>query len=78
LVKAGQQALQDSQKGAAAAGGAGRRQQASRVRLAAAHYVIGLGYLGLDELEKAKEEISLALKTSPDHLGARTALAALK
>ena len=78
LVKAGQQALQEPQQGAAAPAGVGRRQQSPRIRLAAAHFVTGLGYLGLNEREKAKQELTMALQTNPDHLGARTALAALK
>ncbi len=52
-------------------------QQAQRFRLATAHYIAGLGHLGLDEKEKAKEEMARAIEVSPDHLGARTALAEL-
>jgi len=78
LVKSGQQALQESSPGAASTTGSGRRQQPPRARLAAAHYLVGLGYLGLNDKEKAKEELTQALETSPDLLGARTALAALK
>lgn len=50
-------------------------QQSQRGRLALAHYVGGLGYLGLGEKAKAKEEMTEALKASPDHLGARSTLA---
>jgi tetratricopeptide (TPR) repeat protein len=78
LVKSGQQALQEPQAGIATAAGLARRQQSPRTRLAMAHYLIGLGYLGLNDKEKAKEELTRALETSPDLLGARTALAALK
>ena len=53
-------------------------QQSQRDRLALAHYVGGLGYLGLGDKAKAKEEMGEALKASPDHLGARTALAKLE
>ena len=38
------------------------------------HYVAGLGHLGLGENDKAREEFGLAIKASPDHLGAATAL----
>jgi tetratricopeptide (TPR) repeat protein len=78
LVKSGQHALQEPPAGTATAAGLARRQQSPRVRLAMAHYLIGLGCLGLNDKEKAKEELTRALETSPDLLGARTALAALK
>jgi hypothetical protein len=45
-----------------------------RARQALAHYVAGLGHLGLGEQDKADEEFKLALQSSPDHLGAKTAL----
>ncbi len=48
-----------------------------RARTAAAHYLIGLGYLGLDDRAQAKSELSQAVQISPDLLGARVALAAL-
>ncbi len=68
LVKAGQQTL----------GEPAQRRQPVRVRKAAAHYAAALGYLGLNEKEKAAEELKRALENSPDHLGALTTLAALK
>jgi Tfp pilus assembly protein PilF len=34
----------------------------------------GLGYLGLNETEKARQEFNQALEASPDHLGAKTML----
>ncbi len=78
LVKSGQGALRESPAGTTAATGSARRQQSPRSRMATAHYVTGLGYLGLGEREKAKDELTQALRTSPDHLGARTELADLK
>jgi hypothetical protein len=39
---------------------------------------MGLGYLGLGDAAKAKAELSQAVETSPDLLGARTALRALE
>jgi tetratricopeptide (TPR) repeat protein len=48
-----------------------------RNRLATAHYAAGLGYLGLNDREKARQEMKQALQAAPDHLGARTALAGL-
>jgi tetratricopeptide (TPR) repeat protein len=78
LVKSGQQCLQESPPGTAPAAGSARRQGSPRARLAAAHYLIGLGQLGLNDREKAKAELAAALEASPDLLDARTALASLK
>jgi tetratricopeptide (TPR) repeat protein len=52
-------------------------QQSQRSRLANAHYMAGLGYLGLNEKDKARQEFSQALEAGPDHLGAKTMLAQL-
>ena len=49
-------------------------RQSPRSRAANAHYLIGLGYAGLGDKDKAREEFTLALQSSPDHLGAKTAL----
>ena len=38
----------------------------------------GLGYLGLNEMQKARTELTEAVQASPDLLGARTTLATLK
>jgi Tfp pilus assembly protein PilF len=43
-----------------------------------AHYTTGLGYLGLNDVAKAKSELQQSLELSPDLLGARTALADLR
>jgi len=72
LVKSGLQALQEPAGSVAATSGSGRRQS-PRARTAAAHHLAGLGYLGLNEAEKARQEFSQALAASPEHLGARTA-----
>jgi tetratricopeptide (TPR) repeat protein len=53
-------------------------QLAARDRMSTAHYIAGLGYLGLNESAKAKEAFATALQWSPDHLGARTAAGSLK
>jgi tetratricopeptide (TPR) repeat protein len=55
---------------------AGERQS-PRIRVATAHYIAGLSQLGLGEKEKAKQEFESALQSSPDHLGAKNALANL-
>jgi Tfp pilus assembly protein PilF len=57
---------------------AGRRQPSRYVRLAAAHYAAGLGYLGLGQTDKARVELKQALENSPDLLGARAELASLQ
>ena len=77
LVDSGQRALTEPAPAEAGRGGRGQ-SQSPRLRSANAHYSIGLGYLGLGDAAKAKAELSQAIQTSPDLLGARTALAALK
>jgi tetratricopeptide (TPR) repeat protein len=47
---------------------------ADRTRIADAHYLIGLGNLGLNNLDKAKQEFAQALTASPDHLAAKLAM----
>jgi Tfp pilus assembly protein PilF len=46
--------------------------------MANAHYLAGLGYLGLNDAAKAKAELTEAVQANPDLLGARTALATLR
>ena len=46
--------------------------------MANAHYLTGLGYLGLNEPSQAKAEFSQAVEISPDLVGARAALAGLE
>jgi tetratricopeptide (TPR) repeat protein len=60
------------------AGGGRGRPQSGRARTAMAHYTMGLGYLGLNERDKAKAELTQSLELSPDLLGARTALSDLQ
>jgi tetratricopeptide (TPR) repeat protein len=50
-------------------------QNSQRASLAMAHYVAGLGYLGLGETGTARNHLNEALKVSPAHVGARTSLA---
>jgi tetratricopeptide (TPR) repeat protein len=50
------------------------QRQSQRVTLASAHYLTGLGHLGLGQLEVARNQFESALDASPDHLGARMAL----
>jgi tetratricopeptide (TPR) repeat protein len=78
LVDSGQLVLKQPAPAEAGRGGRGGAGQSSRLRSANAHYMIGLGYLGLGDTAKAKAELAQAVEISPDLLGARTALAALK
>jgi tetratricopeptide (TPR) repeat protein len=75
LVQSGQSALQHP---APTAGGSTRGQDPQRILDANAHYIAGLGYLGLQNQAAAKIELREAAKLSPDLLGARTALANLQ
>jgi tetratricopeptide (TPR) repeat protein len=50
------------------------RRQSPRVNAAMAHYVAGLGYSGLNNKTKAREEFNAALTQSPDLLVAKIAL----
>jgi len=68
LVEAGQQALtsQKAQSGP---------EMTPRTRKALAHYITGLGYLGLNDQAGAKAELSQAVQTDPGLAQARVALA---
>jgi tetratricopeptide (TPR) repeat protein len=46
-------------------------RRSDRSRLADAHYVVGLGQSGLGAMADARAAFEAALRTSPDHLGAR-------
>ena len=50
------------------------RQDSGRSQVADAHYVVGLGHLGLGAASEARAAFRAALVASPDHLGARLAL----
>jgi len=78
LVDSGQLALKQPVPAEASRGGGGGARQSPHLRSANTHYMIGLGYLGLGDAAKAKAELAQAVEISPDLLGARTALAALK
>ncbi len=76
LVNSGQRMMEQQPTGFA--GGGRGRPQSARARQAMAHYTIGLGYIGLNDVAKAKAELKQSLELSPDLLGARTALAELR
>ena len=42
-------------------------QQAARTRMATAHFIAGLGYLGQNDSQKAKEAFTRTLDSCPDH-----------
>jgi tetratricopeptide (TPR) repeat protein len=48
------------------------------IQIADAHYLAGLGQLGLNNRDQARQEFSLALKTSPDHYAAMSALTEMR
>ena len=73
IIESGKAALHEG-----AAMGRGSRTLSSRARLADAHYLSGLGYLGLNDRPRAKAELSQAVEISPDLVGARIALAAMR
>lgn len=75
IVESGKAALRET---AAASGGPRGREMPARARLADAHYLIGLGYLGLGDRARAQIELSQAVKFSPDLAIARAALAAMQ
>jgi len=71
LANASSQSPPDPGSDAAPTSGARQNQ---RSRLAATHYVAGLGHLGLGEDDQAKAEFKQALEASPDHPGVSAGL----
>jgi tetratricopeptide (TPR) repeat protein len=79
LVESGKASLeQRSPAPQSGRGGRGSRSQTPRARTANAHYLAGLGYLGLNETAQAKAELRQAIEISPDLVGARVALSAIQ
>ena len=68
----------DLQKSATASDGIAIAEVSPRIREANAHYISGLGYLGLGDRATAKSELNQAVELSPDLLGARAALESLQ
>ena len=78
LVELGQRALDQPSTPTGPSATTSRRQPlSSRAQQAMAHYFAGVGYLGLRDKAKAKQELTLALEAKPDHLDARAILAEL-
>ena len=78
LVSSGKASLQQPAPANPGRGGRGGRALTPRARMANAHYLTGLGYLGLNDPAHAKAELSQAVEISPDLVGARTALSGLQ
>jgi tetratricopeptide (TPR) repeat protein len=78
LVQFGQSELQPSAPTTEASGFYPERRVSPRARTANAHYLAGLGYLGLKNQAAAKAELSQAIQMSPGMVGARVALSRLK
>ena len=78
LVEAGKTAIEQPAPAGGGRGGRGFRAQSPRARMANAHYLAGLGYLGLNDRAQAKTELSQAVEINPDLVGARAALAAVQ
>ncbi len=75
LIETAQNELKPAASGASGDGEGGRPGLSPRARTANAYYLAGLGYLGKNETDRAKAEFAKAVETSPDHVGARMALA---
>ncbi len=73
LIETAERALNKQSEQQAPEPGTSRRQP-RRSRTALAHYVAGLGHLGLGETDQARTEFAAALAATPDHLGAQAAL----
>jgi len=71
LIDAGAKALGSATAAASPQSSAAPGQ---RTQVADAHYIVGLGELGLNNREKARKEFSLALEASPDHYASEQAL----
>src|ERR1035437_3121135 len=78
LVSSGKASLQQPSPANPGRGGRGGRALTPRARMANAHYLTALGYLGLKDPAHAKAELSQAVEISPDLVGARTALSGLQ
>lgn len=76
LIETGNRALEQGQKTDFFA--SFELEQQTRRRLADAHYLIGLGQLGLGRRQQARDAFRRTLEISPDHLGARNALAEIQ
>ena len=74
LVQSGKNQLQQPAEGP----GRPALDRSTRMRTANAHYLEGLGDLGLKDQAAARAELEQAVQISPDLLGARAALASIR
>jgi tetratricopeptide (TPR) repeat protein len=77
LIKSGQEALRSSGTGRPDYFAKFGERETKEARLAQAHYVLGLGYLGSGRRQEAKAELGKAIKLNVNHLEAQYQLAAL-
>jgi tetratricopeptide (TPR) repeat protein len=79
LIDTGAKELSGDASAAPGAAGAGAAAMAvnPKTQVADGHYLVGLGQLGLNNKEKARQEFSAALEASPDHFAANSALRGL-
>ncbi len=77
MVATGEKALKQ-EPSAPVASWPPRQAMSPRAHQAMAHYVSALGYLGLNDKVRAKQELTEAVQLSPDLLGARTALRSME
>lgn len=75
LVQCGENELKQTPTSAIRTGNRRGHEVSSRLVAADAHYLAGLGYLGLKNAASARDSLDQAVQMSPDLLGARTALA---
>jgi Tfp pilus assembly protein PilF len=78
LVRLGQNELQQPAAARETNRGGPAGVGSSRMLTANAHYLEGLGDLGLKDRTAARSELQQAVQISPDLLGARTALASIQ
>jgi len=71
LIESGQRALQQTAGAEISRGGRSGRGLSDRARMANAHSLMGMGYLGLGDQARALSELREASQTSPDLIGPR-------
>jgi tetratricopeptide (TPR) repeat protein len=74
LVQSGQIELKQAAIFTSPGNRLGGREVSQRLLAANAHYLAGLGYMGLKDEATAKAELNQAVQLTPDLLGAKTAL----
>jgi len=78
LIKSGKEALRATGGGQPDYFAKFGERESDEVRLAQAHYVLALGYLGSGKQQEAKTELDQAVKLNVNHLEAQVQLAAIR